>query len=90
MARTAFSSARDKRRWITKGSRCVWEIWEPQIAQTFDNLETVLRGTGLGLSDMVRLNYCTTDVDRFFEAQEVAATRLVESGCRPSATLLGW
>jgi enamine deaminase RidA (YjgF/YER057c/UK114 family) len=60
-----------------------------QIAQAFDNLETVLREAGLGLSDVVRLNYYTTDVDRFFEAYEVVDTRLTESGCRPSATLLG-
>ena len=60
-----------------------------QIAQAFDNLETVLREAGLGLSDVVRLNYYTTDLDRFFEAYEVVASRLAESGCRPSSTLLG-
>ena len=60
-----------------------------QIAQAFDNLETVLREAGLGLSDVVRLNYYTTDVDLFLEAFEVVASRLAESGCRPSSTLLG-
>ena len=60
-----------------------------QIAQAFDNLETVLREAGLGLSDVVRLNYYTTDLDRFFEVYEVVASRLAESGCRPSSTLLG-
>jgi 2-iminobutanoate/2-iminopropanoate deaminase len=59
-----------------------------QIAQALDNLETVLRDANLGLSDVVRLNYYTTDVDRFFEAYEVVASRLAESGCRPSSTLL--
>ena len=60
-----------------------------QIAQAFDNLETVLRDANLGLSDVVRLNYYTTDVDRFFEAYEVVASRLAESARRPSSTLLG-
>jgi len=60
-----------------------------QIAQAFDNLETVLRDANLGLSDVVRLNYYTTDLDRFFEVYEVVASRLAESGCRPSSTLLG-
>jgi enamine deaminase RidA (YjgF/YER057c/UK114 family) len=60
-----------------------------QVVQAMDNLETVLREAGLELSDVVRLNYYTTDVDRFFEAYEVLATRLEESGCRPSSTLLG-
>lgn len=60
-----------------------------QVAQTLDNLEMVLAEAGLGLSDVVRLNYYTTDVDRFFEAYEVVASRLAESGCQPSSTLLG-
>jgi enamine deaminase RidA (YjgF/YER057c/UK114 family) len=60
-----------------------------QLAQAMDNLETVLRDAGLNLADVVRLNYYTTDVDRFFEAYEVVASRLAESGCQPSSTLLG-
>ncbi len=60
-----------------------------QVVQAMDNLETVLREAGLGLSDVVRLNYYTTDVDLFLEAFGVVAARLAESGCRPSSTLLG-
>jgi enamine deaminase RidA (YjgF/YER057c/UK114 family) len=37
----------------------------------------------------VRLNYYTTDVDRFFEEYDVLTARLAEFGCRPAATLLG-
>lgn len=59
-----------------------------QLAQAVDNLETVLREAGAELSDVVRLNYYTTDVDRFFEAY-AAAGRLAAAGCRPAATLLG-
>ena len=60
-----------------------------QLNQALDNLETVLREAGLNLSNVVRLNIYTTDVDRFFEAYEAAARRLAESGCRFASTLLG-
>src|SRR5690349_12732668 len=39
-----------------------------QIGQSLDNLETVLRAAGFEWSDVVRLNYYTTDVDAFVEA----------------------
>ena len=60
-----------------------------QINKSFDNLETVLKQAGFSLSDVVRLNYYTTDVDAFFGAAEVAGQRMAESGCRPASTLLG-
>ena len=60
-----------------------------QLAQALDNLETVLRQAGLGLGDVVRLNYYTTDLDAFFAASEVLAERLGKAGCRPASTLLG-
>ncbi len=60
-----------------------------QITQAMDNLETVLGETDAELSDVVRLNYYTTDVDRFFEAYDAVITRLSEAGCRPASTLLG-
>ncbi len=60
-----------------------------QMSQALDNLEAVLREAGSGLSDVVRLNYYTTDLDAFFAANDVLAARLAEAGCRPSATLLG-
>ncbi len=60
-----------------------------QLTQAMDNLETVLREAGAELSDVVRLNIYTTDVDRFFEAYGVAVGRLAEAGCRPASTLLG-
>jgi enamine deaminase RidA (YjgF/YER057c/UK114 family) len=62
---------------------------EAQINQTLDNLETVLREAGAGLSDVVRLNIYTTDVDGFLEAYGAAAGRLAQAGCRPASTLLG-
>ena len=35
-----------------------------QIEQAMDNIQTVLREAGAELSNVVRLNYYTTDVDR--------------------------
>jgi enamine deaminase RidA (YjgF/YER057c/UK114 family) len=60
-----------------------------QITQALDNLETVLRGAGMTLANVVRLNYFTTDVDAYFGAGELLGKRLSESGCRPASTLIG-
>lgn len=60
-----------------------------QITQAMDNLEVVLREAGFELSDVVRLNYYTTDVDGFFEAYDALVSRLAEAGSRPAGTLLG-
>lgn len=58
-----------------------------QVTRTLDNLETVLREAGMGLPDVVRLNFYTTDVDAFFGAMDILAARMEEN--RPSSTLLG-
>lgn len=60
-----------------------------QVAQAFDNLETVLGEAGYSLADVVRLNYYVTDVDAFLQAGEVFGARLGQAGCRPASTLLG-
>lgn len=60
-----------------------------QINQALDNLETVLREAGIVLSDVVRLNYYTTDVDRLFESYDAVVGRLAKAGCQPTSTLLG-
>lgn len=61
-----------------------------QTTQALDNLDTVLKQAGFKLADVVRMNIYTTDVDRFLaEGAEVWGRRLAESGCRPTATLLG-
>jgi enamine deaminase RidA (YjgF/YER057c/UK114 family) len=44
-----------------------------QLTRSLDNLEIVLGEAGLGLADVVRLNYYTTDVDAFFESYDAAA-----------------
>jgi len=58
-----------------------------QVTRTLDNLETVLREADMRLSDVVRLNHYTTDVDAFFGAMDLIAARM--EGDRPSSTLLG-
>ena len=59
-----------------------------QVSQALDNLETVLKQTGLSLANVVRLNYYTTDVAAFLTAGPVFGPRLAAAGCRPAATLL--
>ena len=60
-----------------------------QISQALTNLERVLGAAEMGLKNVVRLNYYTTDVDAFGAAAGVLGMRLAEAGCKPSATLLG-
>jgi enamine deaminase RidA (YjgF/YER057c/UK114 family) len=60
-----------------------------QLDQAFQNLATVLAAAGLTLSDVVRLNYYTTDVDGFFKAHDVVKRHLGQAGCQPAGTLLG-
>jgi enamine deaminase RidA (YjgF/YER057c/UK114 family) len=60
-----------------------------QLTQALDNLETVLGAAGATLSDVVRLNIYTTDMDLFFEVYGPGAARLAEADCRPASTLVG-
>lgn len=60
-----------------------------QIELALDNLETVLSAAGMDLSNVIRLNYYTTDVDAFMAAGEVLGGRLAAGNCRPASTLLG-
>jgi enamine deaminase RidA (YjgF/YER057c/UK114 family) len=60
-----------------------------QLAQALDNLEAVLGQAGLGLENLVRLNYYTTDVDALMGAFGVLGERLTKVETPPAATLLG-
>jgi enamine deaminase RidA (YjgF/YER057c/UK114 family) len=60
-----------------------------QLTQALDNLEAVLGQAGLGLENLVRLNYYTTDVDAFMGAFGVLEERLTKVETPPAATLLG-
>lgn len=59
-----------------------------QLMLALDNVEAVLSAAGYGLSDVVRLNYYTTDVDQLFAHYAVVVERLAPVGCQPSSTLL--
>jgi enamine deaminase RidA (YjgF/YER057c/UK114 family) len=60
-----------------------------QIELALKNLDAVLQSAGFTLANVVRLNYYTTDVDKFFGAHEVVAKRLAQAGVQPAGTLLG-
>jgi 2-iminobutanoate/2-iminopropanoate deaminase len=57
-----------------------------QIDQTFDNLERVLSEAGLGLENVVRIHYFTTDMEAYFGAHETVMKRL--GSHRPAGTLV--
>ncbi len=60
-----------------------------QLGRSLDNLETVLKASGYTLSDVVRLNFYTTDVDGLIANIGPAAERLGKANCRYASTLLG-
>jgi enamine deaminase RidA (YjgF/YER057c/UK114 family) len=60
-----------------------------QIELALDNLDAVLRAAGFTLANVARLNYYTTDVEKFLGAYEVVAKHLAQAGCQPACTLLG-
>jgi enamine deaminase RidA (YjgF/YER057c/UK114 family) len=60
-----------------------------QLALSLDNLEAVLDATGMSLTNLVRLNVYTTDVDRRFEHYGVLASRLSAAKVAPTTTILG-
>jgi len=65
------------------------ENMQAQILQCLDNLETVLKAAGYSLSNVVRLNYYTTNVDYLLSSYQSAIARLQQANCRPASTLLG-
>ena len=60
-----------------------------QLTQSVDNLQTVLEQAGTDLSQLVRVNYYTTDVDALSAALPLVLPRLGTAECRPASTLLG-
>ncbi|GMR24427.1 MAG: RidA family protein [Acidobacteriota bacterium] len=61
----------------------------PQITAALDNLEEVLKGAGMSLSNIVRLTIYTTDVDGMIENWDAMAERLAAANVAPPQTLLG-
>ncbi len=60
-----------------------------QIHLALDNLETVLKRAGMSLSNVVRLNYYSPNVDLLLENYGALVGRLSKAGCQPASTLLG-
>lgn len=81
---------------ICAGQTAMNELGEPQYADdilkqinlALDNLEIVLAGAGMLLKDVVRLSYYTTDLNAFHQASGSLKTRLENSQCYATATLL--
>jgi enamine deaminase RidA (YjgF/YER057c/UK114 family) len=59
-----------------------------QIERSLDNVETVLAEAGLGLPNVVRFTYFTTDIEQFFGAMETLVSRLNRAGVRPATSLV--
>ncbi|MFD2092582.1 RidA family protein [Blastococcus deserti] len=60
-----------------------------QVAMSLDNVEAVLAGAGMTLSNVVQMNIYTTDVDGFFAASGSMVERFDRAGVMPASTLLG-
>ncbi|WP_217165869.1 RidA family protein [Streptomyces sp. AC512_CC834] len=60
-----------------------------QMALAVDNIEAVLSEAGMTLSNLVRLNVYTTDVDLLFQHYGVLAGRLGAARVAPTTTMLG-
>lgn len=60
-----------------------------QLALSIDNIEAVLAEAGMSLSNLVRLNVFTTDVDLLFQHYGVLAGRLGAAKVAPTTTMLG-
>ncbi len=60
-----------------------------QIELALDNLEAVLAEAGMDLSNVVRLNTYTTDVDAVYQNYGLIAERFGAAGVQPPGSLLG-
>jgi enamine deaminase RidA (YjgF/YER057c/UK114 family) len=60
-----------------------------QFQQAWNNLLEVLAAADMQPSNIVRLNFYTTDVDGFMASAEKIVPLWAEAGCKPVATLLG-
>lgn len=60
-----------------------------QIGLTLDNLEAVLAGAEMSLSNIIRLGIYTTDVDEALKNFDLLGMRFGPIQCAPPMTLLG-
>ncbi|OZC87203.1 enamine deaminase RidA [Rhodococcus sp. 06-412-2C] len=62
---------------------------EAQLTLSLDNLDAVLAGAEMSISNVVRLGVYTTDVDLLFQHYGVLMARLGAAGVAPTTTMLG-
>jgi enamine deaminase RidA (YjgF/YER057c/UK114 family) len=60
-----------------------------QLGLALDNLEAVLAGAGMGVANVVRLNFYTTDMDALLQHFTIVNGRFAGAGVRFATTLLG-
>jgi len=60
-----------------------------QINTALDNVENLLKAAGYKMSDIIRLNVYTTDMDLCLKNWDVYVTRMTEAGCRQACSLFG-
>ncbi len=59
-----------------------------QVDQTLDNLQTVLTAAGMSLSNVVRLDIYTTNLDQLWGAYPHLSARLRAAGTQPAGGIL--
>ena len=69
--------------------RSIPVTWPRSSRSSLDNLEAVLHDAGMGLGNLVRLNFYTTDVDAYIASASTMRHRLAAAGATPPSTLLG-
>ncbi len=62
---------------------------EAQTDQVMKNLETVLRGVGLALADVLSVRIFLTRFERDYDAMNTIYARWFEAGRRPARTCVG-
>jgi len=62
---------------------------EAQLSQVMKNLETVLRGCGLGMGNVVQVRVYLTEFERDYDAMNAAYSTWFEPGRRPARTCIG-
>jgi reactive intermediate/imine deaminase len=62
---------------------------EAQTHQVMKNLETVLRGCGLGIVDVMQVRVYLTEFERDYDAMNAAYATWFEPGRRPARTCIG-
>jgi enamine deaminase RidA (YjgF/YER057c/UK114 family) len=60
-----------------------------QLTLALDNLEAVVQGAGMDLTNITRLTIYTTDVDAALQHFDVLGARMGRVGAAPPMTLLG-